>query len=116
MKQNVPKLMRYKALAMLNQVNDFDTKSALAEINEIKQKISVVKTEVPSSFQHYDFDRGRDVSMFYKFLYQGKIEKAYCALYTFIHGRPGNHQINFPNELTGVLLSMIDDFLKMAEQ
>lgn len=38
MKQNVPKLMRYKALAMLNQVNDFDIKSALAEINEIKQK------------------------------------------------------------------------------
>lgn len=84
MKQNVPKLMRYKALAMLNQVNDFDIKSALAEINEIKQKISVVKTEVPSSFQHYDFDRGRDVSMFYKFLYQGKIGK-HIVLYTLLY-------------------------------
>lgn len=116
MKQNVPKLMRYKALAMLNQVNDFDIKSALAEINVIKQKISVVKTDVPKSFQHYDFERGRDVSMFYKSLYHGEIKKAYCALYTFIHGCPGNNQIYIPNELTGVLLSMIDDFIKMAEQ
>lgn len=116
MKQNVPKMMRYKTLEMLNQVNDFDMKSALAEINEIKQKISVVKTDVPKLFQLCDFDRGRDVSMFYEFLYQGEIEKAYCALYTFIHGRPGNNQIYIPNELTGVLLSMIDDFLKIAEQ
>lgn len=116
MKQNVPKIMRYKTLAMLNQVNDFDIKSALAEIKEIKQKISVVKTDVPKSYQHYDFDRGRDVSMFYEFLYQGEIEKAYCALCSFIHGRPRNHQIYILNELTSVLLSMIDDFFKMAEQ
>lgn len=38
MKQNVPKLMRYKTLEMLNQVNDFDMKSALDEMNKIKQK------------------------------------------------------------------------------